>query len=91
MPASRFFAHRRTFVSLLKRGALAAVALVLCGTVFAGRVFAAVNPVPFVDTVSTGQHKSWCYWSNAYRTRSGIRFDFHCGMEWNTAYHDFSE
>src|SRR5712672_3196756 len=52
MPASRFFARRRTFVSLLKRGALAAVALVLCGTVFAGRVFAAVNPVPFVDTVS---------------------------------------
>src|SRR5882762_8180942 len=52
MPASRFFAHRRTFVSLLERGAFAAVALILCGTIFAGRVFAAGNPVPFVDIVS---------------------------------------
>src|SRR5712671_2883040 len=52
MPASRFFARRRTFVSLLERGAFAAVALILCGTILAGRTSAAGNPVPFVDIVS---------------------------------------
>src|SRR6267154_2999014 len=52
MPASRFFARRRIFVSLLERGAFAAVALILCGTIFAAHVSATANPVPFVDIVS---------------------------------------
>jgi hypothetical protein len=52
MPASRFSSHRGTFVSLLERGAFAAVALILCGALFAKSASASANPVPFVDIVS---------------------------------------
>src|SRR5712672_3847576 len=81
MPASRFFARRRTFVSLLERGALAAITLILCVTVFAGRTSAAGNPVPFVDIVSPASVNPGAI--GVTLTVRGVGFGSTSIVEWN--------